>query len=301
MNSVKYHIFCSPKKGSKKTEYEDAFSPLYSVGYSSNIIRLAIADGATESSFSKEWADILVDHFSQDEKFDLRNTDYLSLLSTQWGGNIKNDDLPWYAQSKLKHGAHVAFLGITVALDKQKVIAIAVGDCCFFIIRDNKLISAFPLVDASQFNNTPDLIASDKGQNITLPKKIINFETDIQQGDLLLMASDAFSAWFLSEVKKNNKPWNFIKEIYDDDLRVQEKKRLYKNWLQIFGYWDKEIAESKAEDYFIQKVFNDGNSLADEKMDWLFKNWIFSNWLENLRNTGLLKNDDVSLLCFEIK
>ena len=38
--------------------------------------------------------------------------------------------------------------------------AVSVGDCCLFIIRDDKLIEKFPIEVDSDFDNTPSLIGS---------------------------------------------------------------------------------------------------------------------------------------------
>jgi hypothetical protein len=52
--------FWLPKAGNTLEEYEDAFWPRKSMDRSLSMFRCAVADGATETSFSRVWAQTLV-------------------------------------------------------------------------------------------------------------------------------------------------------------------------------------------------------------------------------------------------
>ena len=52
--------FWLPKAGNTLEEYEDAFWPRKSIDRSTSMFRCAVADGATETSFSAVWAQTLV-------------------------------------------------------------------------------------------------------------------------------------------------------------------------------------------------------------------------------------------------
>ena len=47
---------CLPKDGNTKAEYEDAAYPGNEINYYGELFRCAVADGATETSFSRLWA-----------------------------------------------------------------------------------------------------------------------------------------------------------------------------------------------------------------------------------------------------
>jgi len=58
-------VFCCPKSGNSLEEYEDAWAHRQTrtpVG-----IRVAVADGATESSFAKLWAALLAESYVRSE------------------------------------------------------------------------------------------------------------------------------------------------------------------------------------------------------------------------------------------
>ena len=72
--------FWMPKAGTIEAEYEDAFWPNKPIHDQTKCARLAIADGAQESSFSKIWAIQLVRHFCRGQFDASLNLDALRVL-----------------------------------------------------------------------------------------------------------------------------------------------------------------------------------------------------------------------------
>src|SRR3954471_6874062 len=153
--------FWVPKLGNSTEEYEDAFA------YSTDDGIFAIADGATESSFADRWARDLVDSFvtkpPEVNGSSAAFPDWLAPLQQRWRSGIDWENLPWFAEEKAKAGAYATFLGLTIydpdqfkkttLLDRPASLfrkhdppqvwkwkALAVGDSCFFQVRDEKLI-----------------------------------------------------------------------------------------------------------------------------------------------------------------
>ena len=98
--------FWLPKKGNTAEEYEDAFA------HSNRL--MAVADGATESSFADRWARGLVKRFveqppSGNTPSSLLLENWLSPLQQEWHKSIPWDTLPWYAEEKSRSGAFAAF------------------------------------------------------------------------------------------------------------------------------------------------------------------------------------------------
>jgi len=215
------------KLGNTEDENEDAYiitQPDNSHGY----IRMAIADGATESSFSKEWAELLVCYFYG---FEYKNNSFLDnihpFLKRHWLQRVSADDLPWYAQQKLELGAFATFLGVDVNLETGECNIIAVGDSNFFAFRGNELKTSFPVERAADFGNTPFLISSEPHKN----KAERLFSEQVLQlipGDTLILATDAISYWMLSEVEKGNKPLNYLQQL----LSNEKSKGSFSGWLQ---------------------------------------------------------------------
>src|SRR4051794_19375718 len=98
------HIFADcmgvPKVGSSHQEYEDAYWPKILVdGISQQ--RFAIADGATETSFSGVWAKQLVRAYGNgemDSPEQIRLT--LETLQRRWWKIVGRKKLAWYAEEK---------------------------------------------------------------------------------------------------------------------------------------------------------------------------------------------------------
>lgn len=220
---------CCEKLGNKESENEDAYLiPTPSEIESGTSIKLAVSDGATESSFSKEWADFLVVYF-KDFSLDIENLPVLlSRARDSWFDKIKNIELPWYAQEKVQHGAYASLLGVTVDLRELTWKAIAIGDSNLFVIREGALVKAFPIINAEEFGNTPYLLSSKPSQNLEMNLHVLTANGTVEIGDLIIIGTDAISAWFLSEVHKGNHPWLNLKNLLGD---TGYSKTDFINWL----------------------------------------------------------------------
>jgi hypothetical protein len=75
--------------------------------------------------------------------------------------------------------------------------ALAVGDCCLFLLRAPAQVFAFPLVESSQFGQNPALITNRAQPSLDVQR----CEALVQPGDLLLACSDALARWMLQAVE----------------------------------------------------------------------------------------------------
>ena len=110
-------VFSLPKAGNTPEEYEDACWPNRPLDLTAGAFRAAVADGATESSFAGLWAGMLVHSYCKgnlrvDSADSLQKT--LKPLQTEWMKCINNRPYPWYVAEKLRMGAFAALVGLTV-------------------------------------------------------------------------------------------------------------------------------------------------------------------------------------------
>lgn len=221
-------IYCE-KAGNSETENEDAYLIPSQKGIEEeNILKFAVSDGATESSFSKEWADLLVSYFKD---FSFEETAFektIQLARKSWQEKIEKIELPWYAQQKLESGAYSSFLGLTIDLENHFWEAIAIGDSNLFLIRNEKIIKSFPLEKSEQFGSTPYLLASLQTQNVEVNNFLKKEKGEINKGDVLILGTDAISSWMLSEYEKENQPWHSLKNLLGGNGYTQTD---FKNWL----------------------------------------------------------------------
>jgi hypothetical protein len=249
---IDYHPFWIQKAGNLASVYEDDFFPY---NYPIDIIphnpkyqRYAIADGASTAYLSGLWAGTLVDEFGLCES-EITNKNFLDLVQTlidkKWTARLtdytKNREdegkpLSWYDEMALQNGAASTFLEISFALEenkfKENFSALAIGDSCLFHVRNDDLVTKFPLNSSADFDNSPLLISSDSKRNANLQEKIAYLkDQSIATGDQILLMTDALASWFLQEYEKEAKPWEII-----------GKKAVNKT---SFSEWVEELRENK--------------------------------------------------------
>lgn len=103
---VRTQAFHVPKQGNADEEYEDAYFP-GTVEETLAEFRCAVADGASESAYSGQWAQLLVEGFS-------RRQLQLAQLRAQWEEAIKGQPLPWFLEKKVHRGAYAALIGLAI-------------------------------------------------------------------------------------------------------------------------------------------------------------------------------------------
>ena len=251
---MNFYSFTMEKRGSSSQESDDkVFTANKSFPTKEGKkfrARFAVADGATECSFSNVWADILVrDYCNKGYKSAGGLERYIKKLSKKWSQKISTDNLPWYAQEKVKNGAFSTLIGFELEglrlidgirqIKKQmseektprsgKWSSIAVGDSCLFQIQDKKLIRSFPIEKSTDFNSTPILVSSDSIKNETLLKSTRVLQGSWKSNDEFYICTDAFAAWFLSESEKNNTPWTEFDQVIQDPKPLEK----FRSWVNI--------------------------------------------------------------------
>src|SRR4051794_35023330 len=96
--------FSVSKAGNLPEEYEDAFWPRDPVDSVAGDVRLAVADGATETSFSGLWATILAQSYVEGALEGENLIEELTPLQRLWRERLGERQLPWYAEEKLRSG-----------------------------------------------------------------------------------------------------------------------------------------------------------------------------------------------------
>lgn len=213
----------TPKFGNRPDECEDDCRVVYPVRLGRDekkAARFALADGATESAFSRDWAQILARDFVErtpdlvsDEMGDLKA--WLAPSQESWDRLIPWSRIPWHGEAKTRAGALATLLGLTI---RRKLVsspvlhwsALAVGDSCLFMVRRDELFLSFPLDDAAQFGNTPALLCSNPTNNGVFPEGVQLAKGTCELGDVIMLASDALAGWFLTQHSAGEKPWHTL-------------------------------------------------------------------------------------------
>jgi hypothetical protein len=224
MKGVERIVLWSPKHGNSESEYEDAYD------WSRNRTkRYAVADGATETSFSRLWASILANAFVNNKLPNLEEAFLLPLVE-EWDRKVKertkDAPLPWYAEAKLEEGAFSSLLGLAIYA-RKKWDCQFVGDSCLFQIRAGELVRKIPYEQPTEFNNRPALISTNLSRNKDL--KLGKECGDWKLGDYFLLMTDALAQCLLSDSTimehcvKVKSPDDF--RVWIDGLRTEQRCR----------------------------------------------------------------------------
>lgn len=197
--------WCVPKSGHTTTEYEDAYA------LEAGAQRFAVADGASETSFAKEWAELLVSRFVLAPPRAAELCDWVAPMQATWAEAHLGKPASWYAEEKARSGAYSSLLG--VSLDDDHWRALAVGDSCLFVVRAGKLERAFPLERSEQFNQRPVLLSSVARANRDVWADVRAEEGELRDRDQLLLMTDALAQWFLVETELGRRPWAALQRI----------------------------------------------------------------------------------------
>jgi len=198
--NLRWHAFSAAKAGNTPEEYEDALAGDPAAR------RFAVADGATESSFAAAWARLLVEGFIAAAGKPWRNLDWIAPLRQRWASQVDALVLPWFAEAKREEGAFATLLGLAFRPPRDSHLgtwrAVAVGDCSLFRTRRSRLLTAFPLVASTAFNNRPRLL----GSRPAAPPPLEQAAGRWRPGDRFLLMSDALAQWFLERMEKKADP-----------------------------------------------------------------------------------------------
>ena len=232
--------FWLPKAGNSADEYEDAYRTIYPqrIGASGRrTVRAAVSDGASESAFAREWANVLADAFVTRPPDRCGFTEdslngWLALAQEEWRVLVPWDRIPWHGEAKARAGAFATLLGLTVGAmrgNSRRLSwrAVAVGDSCLFIVRDGQLMLSFPLEDAAQFDNSPSLVCSNPDNAGELWGSVQRRDGECAAGDSFILASDAIACWFLERNAAGERPWETLLALDSSEWStwVEEQRR----------------------------------------------------------------------------
>lgn len=213
---IRIDAWHTPKVGSTESEYEDAFA---ASDTNAATVRVAVADGATDATFSGLWASLLVSDFAAGNMTAETFTDRAQALAQEWARQVAAQPLPWHAAAKVERdGSSAAFVGVSATRETGEYLALSVGDCALFHLRpetenetgnadDYRMVTAFPLARSADFAGVPVLVGT---QSHVPPAHVQTHTGTLEPSDILFLMSDALAAWFLREMEANRAPTRWL-------------------------------------------------------------------------------------------
>lgn len=186
-------VFRRAKDGSSEAECEDVARTMLARGL------CAVADGASDSSFAREWADLLVEQFLEDPVLETSQwREWLPPLQQRWRAHVDALELPWFARDKAELGAYATLLGLVFRVEWTWE-AVAVGDSCLFHVRDGRLLRGFPVERSTDFGVYPPLVGARlPADDLVRGDKERRARGTFRTGDAFYLMTDALAQWFLS-------------------------------------------------------------------------------------------------------
>ncbi len=210
--------FFAPKRGNAESEYEDAYFPERACQRQDlSEFRCAVADGASESAFSREWARLLVRRYHHQRVS-------LKLLQRSWLRRVTRQPVPWYLEEKIRRGAYATLVGLSIRdPDPSQPCggswqSTAVGDSCLFHVRDEELLTVAPITRSDDFNNHPHLVSTDSSASFGLDQSRIKVARgEWLPSDVFYLLTDALAEWTLSEHEAGRPPWPTFRRLGKGD------------------------------------------------------------------------------------
>lgn len=215
-----------PKSDRADREFEDAFLPVGPIRRRAVIsLRVAVADGASEAFFAREWAAGLVDLLTRRPVSDFEAAFARATKSwAEWERRYlahreaAGRPLQWYEESKISNGAFATLLLLNLSEGAEdshggRWEAIAVGDTCLFHVREGELASSFPLQAAVQFGTRPHLLPSKPLEAERASEMAERASGGWCSGDEFFLATDAMAQWIFRRCELDLPPWADLRRL----------------------------------------------------------------------------------------
>lgn len=227
MVSLNISAFSTHKAGNQPEHYEDAYA------FDTRAGRAAVADGASDSFESRDWASTLTQSFVKQppETTPEAFLEWLTLPSKAWHIVMPWDELPWYAEQKAREvGGLATLVGFYLVPDEAEGDevpwrALAVGDACLLHLRDNALVQRFPLDTTEAFDSTPALLCTrmEQNQHVLDDGDLDTMSGTCRVGDTFLLATDAMAErlYELADLEQLNiglPDWESVLALVEEDF-----------------------------------------------------------------------------------
>jgi hypothetical protein len=272
-------VFWLPRRGNSPTEYEDACAADDATG------RYAVADGASEGCFTDLWARLLVEDFVH--RLNCLAAEWPASLTKpqgQWDADVHRETLPWHAERGVQEGAHAAFLGISLA-----------GALSPLGKEQGAIDSPLPPGERQRKIDSP--LPPGEGQGV----RAFHWQA-VAVGDSCLFHTRD-SALLRAFPLERSEQFDNIPKLVGARMSLEQIQRKRRVWADGDGRaGDRLWAMTDAlAQWCLAEVEAAANPWAElESLLAESESGRFASWIESLRQSGRLRNDDVTLLAIPL-
>jgi len=217
-----------PKDSSFPDANEDAFVLATDIG------RVAVSDGASESFDSKTWAHLLTARFVRHPEL---SASWLTDAVADYLTQFDLAQMSWSKQAAFDRGSFATLLGIEEFLDHGTVDVLGVGDSLAVLLDGVDFVDSFPYVRAEEFQQRPELFCTNSTLNTFFSSPDFfsrhhkTWCIKDRTAPIVLCMTDALGEWALRHAQEGRPVWQMLAGIEDvpglKALVIQE--RLTKN------------------------------------------------------------------------
>jgi hypothetical protein len=217
--------FLTSKPGEDITDCEDSIFPPPTSSTFEHHRSLAVSDGTTTSFFSGLWSRTLTKHFASNPEavFELSWEQWLQPAQKEWQSEVgqlaQSNRVSLFTRNGVRSRRPAAATFAAILLDPvlpNGTIpwrAITLGDSCLFFLRQDGRRS-IPLTRAEQFSNWVAAADSYETPQAHLPTRHLSTprgeEAPLQEGDVIMLATDALSRWLLLREELGHPVWGTL-------------------------------------------------------------------------------------------
>lgn len=195
-------------------------------------LRVAVADGATQSFRPASWAEGLVsgamDGSLRPTRWSRSLSREVQLVAARWqAAGEPMHQLPWHQQARALRGGAAAFVELEIWRRARDWIwhALAVGDSnLFHFDHSGHLLRSFPL-SPSSFTYRPVLLTTRGGTQDGEPRSWKRARGRFDGRDVFVLASDAVAWWLL-------------RQSYDADCDLEELRQAIRSQTRFSSFVD---------------------------------------------------------------
>jgi hypothetical protein len=161
----------------------------------------ALSDGASVSFDSASWSRILVKRYARNPQFDRA---WLAAAIAEFRGLYDRNTMPWMQQASFDKGSFASLVGVRVVDGGRFIQVFSIGDSLAVLCDGDQIKATFPLLEASEFTRSPQLLCTNPIQNVFLDQLDLDYDLtadwtfDGLEQPALLCMTDALGHWLLS-------------------------------------------------------------------------------------------------------
>lgn len=201
-----------PKDSSFPDANEDAFRLETDIG------RVAVSDGASESFDSKTWAHLLTERFVRHPE---PHASWLTDAVADYLAQFDLAQMSWSKQAAFDRGSFATLLGIQEFPDEGTVEVLSVGDSLAVLLDGVDFVDSFPYERAEEFQQRPELFCTKSDLNAIFSPPDFFFRHRKKwcirciTAPIVLCMTDALGEWALRHVHEGEPVWKMLAGIED--------------------------------------------------------------------------------------